>query len=383
MIAASAAGTWSVPAAPPGPQRGGAGRDGPLFFVVALPLGIGLLAYHVMARFDLASLLGSWQWWAITLFRTQTTALAIAACVALVHRRVGRGSRPRLLEAAAVVAGSAVAAAAALALLHWTGLPYGGPSAPRWVLYIQLEYMLLAGGAVFALLDRRRAREVQDRLLAARRGRLEAARRTLEVRLQATQARVEPQLLFDTLAAVHRLHAQDAARAERLLDALIAYLRAAMPSAAESASTIDQEIALVRAWLALAAGASEGGIDVCIEVARDAGNATVPPMLVLPLVRCVLARGPRPGREHRYLRLAIRIEQSRLEVRVASNAPGVRAGRDEALANLRERLSALYGAAASLALDEGPQGDVEAVLDVPLERAPLAPARGATDRSAS
>ena len=361
----------------------------PRMIGLALVLGIGLLAYHVAVRFDLASLLGAWDWWAIVLFRTQTTAFAIAMCVAFVDRRAASHVHARPFYVAAVVAGNAAAAGAALALLHWTDLPYRGPTEARWVLYIQLEYMLLAGGAVFAVLDRRRARAAHARLHEAQRRQLGAARRNLDARLQAMQARVEPRFLFDTLADVQRLHATDDRRAGRLLDALIAYLRAAMPRAPDRSRTVRQEVELVRAWLALAAGAPEGGFDHRIDVAAAAVDFPLPPMLLLPLVRAVVADGKRRAPTPPSLRLAIRVAGATLEVRLATTATTATSVTtppidvEATLERLRKRLLALYGTAASLFVRAGPPGSLGAVLCVPLDCESTGALRAATDRSAS
>jgi sensor histidine kinase YesM len=88
-----------------------------------------------------------------------------------------------------------------------------------------------------------------DRMRAAELARTLSRRRTLESRLQAMQARVEPQFLFNTLAQVRELYERDAVVAGRVLDDLISYLRAALPHLRESSSTLGQEIALARAYL--------------------------------------------------------------------------------------------------------------------------------------
>lgn len=360
------------------------GADAARFVGTALLLGAGLLAYQVTVRFTLAELIGgAWDWWTITLLRTQTTALAVATCLTLVDRRAAAGSRMRLHYIAAVLTGNLVAALATLALLHWTDLPYGGPSQPRWVLYIQIEYVLLTGGAVFALLDRRRAHAAQARLLAAQRGCLDAARRALGARLQTMQARVEPQFLFDTLASIHRLHALDAQRAERLLEELIAYLRAAMPRARDTSPTVRQEVDLVRAWLSIVGNTPEGGVDRCIDVAPEALEASIPPMLLLPLAKCVLAGRARLGPPPRYLRLAVAVAGTRLALRLVSNAWAGDAVLEQALASLRERLAALFGENASLVMVPQPHGGAQVVIDIPFEPAGLDAATAATDRSAS
>ena len=84
---------------------------------------------------------------------------------------------------------------------------------------------------------RRRSSQRLARLNARELERAQLVRRTQESRLQAMQACIEPQFLFDTLAAVERIHASDPADGGAPIDELIIYLRAALPHLRESAST--------------------------------------------------------------------------------------------------------------------------------------------------
>ena len=75
--------------------------------------------------------------------------------------------------------------------------------------------------------DIQAAPKLHKRNVALDRARIE--RQTQESRLQAMQATIEPEFLFDTLAHVESLQASDPKGAARMLDDLIVYLRAALP----------------------------------------------------------------------------------------------------------------------------------------------------------
>src|SRR5262249_50548924 len=127
---------------------------------------------------------------------------------------------------------------------------YTGTAELTWrTTYGFLEWLLLGGAATFIVLDARRARIEQRRLRGAESERARTAKRMLESQLQAMQARVEPQFLFNTLAQVRQLSEVDIRLAERVLDDLIAYLRAAMPQMRDTTSTVAREMGLVRAYL--------------------------------------------------------------------------------------------------------------------------------------
>jgi LytS/YehU family sensor histidine kinase len=130
------------------------------------------------------------------------------------------------------------------------------------------------------------------------------------------QARVEPQFLFNTLLQVRDLYRASASRGEQMLDELIAYLRAAMPKMRDTSSTIGQELDLVRAYLGIVS--LRLGERLVFEIV-DSGIGFV------------------PGNE------------------------------SERIAGIRERLSALYGADASLVLRRREASATEAVLEIRYE----------------
>ena len=339
-------------------------------------LGLGLFAFHVASRFGPRDFsIDAWPKWLGFMARTQLTAFAMMACVVVADHATGGQANRRGPYVLAVVVG-----AAGGALVTWS-LQVGAHNAPRtlegWlrVLYFQIEYMVLGGAVVFLWLDRRRAQAALARMHAAQLHRVEAGRRTLESQLQAMQARVEPQFLFDTLARVKRLYESAPDVGDRVLDALITYLRAAMPRMRDTSSTVGMEVDLVRAWLAIARVEATPALETVVDVPDDARRSRFPPMLLLPLVERLFA--PHAGALH----LGARIDTRRLQVtlEVDHAAPP---GDDAALAGIRERLAALYGDHASLAISPSAQGGVQAVLAVPFDPVTDDSATAATDRNA-
>jgi len=236
----------------------------------------------------------------------------------------------------------------------------------RWVFY---QWLLLAGAATFAYLDWRRTRGAQQRMHAAEVDRARSARHALESRLQAMQARVEPQFLFNTLTQVRDLYRSDAVQGERMLDELIAYLRAAMPKMRDTSSTVRQEIELGRAYLAIVSLRPGGRLAYEIEL-PDAlvAEARMPPMMLLPLLDHAIGhRFVEPGAsEQLRIRTGIAEGSVRLEVSASGGELTPRNGND-AIDGIRERLAALYGEEATLDLREGKGGATEAVLEFPFE----------------
>ena len=198
----------------------------------------------------------------------QIKAFFLLAAIVIANRAVDEGASKRLSYVAAAIVGCAVGVVVGeLFSSTWRAfvLPdrwpatrpwIKGPGAPFYYLVWGLTHWLLVGGcAVFFYADRRAARITEAHLNAAELDRIRRSKLALESRLQAMQARVEPQFLFNTLAQVEHLYESNPALAERILDDLIAYLRAAMPLMRSTSSTVAQEIELARTYLDIKHGA--------------------------------------------------------------------------------------------------------------------------------
>jgi LytS/YehU family sensor histidine kinase len=243
-------------------------------------------------------------------------------------------------------------------------------------LYFFFDWLVLAGTATFVYVDRRRAHDALARMHAAQMERAQSARRTLESRLQAMQARVEPQFLFNTLARVRDLYRKDSHRGERTLDELIAYLRAAMPRMRDTSSTVGQELDLARAYLGIER--LRVGDRLVVEVQCEPGIADVrmPPMMLLPLVDHALGRDL-DSMEAASLRIRTTVSNGKVRVALACAAQAVREREGDGLSGIRERLAELYGAEASLIVHGQDKVVVETILEVPCHAA--APDEGVAD----
>ena len=235
-------------------------------------------------------------------------------------------------------------------------------------LYHFFEWLVLAGVATFIYTDRRRARTARDRMRAAEIERAQAAKRTLESRLQAMQARVEPQFLFNTLAQVRELYRASAVRGERMLDELIAYLRAAMPRMRDTSSSVGQEIDLVRAYLGIVSLRLGERLAFDVEPAGAAAAARMPPMMLLPLVDHAVGHRLADPRSTGSIRIRAGLEDEKVRLEITDSGVGFLPRRaDHDIAAIRERLSALYGGDASLVLRSTEGSATEAVLQIRYE----------------
>ncbi|QEL54744.1 sensor histidine kinase [Chromobacterium paludis] len=231
-----------------------------------------------------------------------------------------------------------------------------------------LVVMLVSLFTMFLSLFYFRSRALAGELEATRRREAESREAQTAAQLAMLQAQIEPHFLFNTLANVQSLIEIDPPRASTMLRHLNTYLRASLARSRNAQGTVGQELELVGALLDIAAIRMGERLRVSVQVAEELKPLPLPPLLLQPLVENALKHGLEPsvaGGD-----IAIRVERDggalRLSVRdsgvgIAESAPtGV------GLANIRERLAALYGPAAQLRLSPSQPCGVLAELIVPI-----------------
>ncbi len=231
------------------------------------------------------------------------------------------------------------------------------------------DSLVICGFVAVGYRYRQRAGERVARVRAAELERARLVRQAQESRLQAMQACIEPQFLFDTLAGVLRLHAADPPTATRLLDHLIVYLRAALPHLGQTTSTVAKECELATAWLDILRSRGNGRPAFDVAVDATARDAHLPPMLLLPLLGAAVAAVGTgdTGAD----RVGIAVDVAGATLRIALTATGaVRqpagAGADP-VAGVQQRLHALYGGAARLTVGTDVDGAFRLAMELPHE----------------
>ena len=212
-------------------------------------------------------------------------------------------------------------------------------------------------------------------LEAVRRER-ELERTSLQARLSALQAQVEPHFLFNTLANLKYLIRTDQQAAQDMLDHLVGYLQNALPDMRTVSSTLGREMDLVSDYLAVMRIRMGERLRFDVVVEDDLRSLPFPPAMLISLVENAvkhgLERASRPG----LITISARCEPKGggqlLSVSVVDDGVGLteQAGQGMGLANIVERLLLLYGREASLVVEPrdavGEARGVRAVLTVPV-----------------
>ena len=198
-------------------------------------------------------------------------------------------------------------------------------------------------------------------------------RTVLEARMEALQAQIEPHFLFNTLASIDQLIQTDPPRASRMQQSLISYLRSAMPQMREGRRpTLGQQVDLCSAFLSIMAVRMEARLSSVVSVPDGLKSAVFPSMMLQTLVENAIRHGLEPKPEGGRVEIRAEVADGQLVVHVIDSGVGFAPKGDGGvgLANVRERLKALYNGRAELIISVPPEGGTCATIKVPYEVAP-------------
>lgn len=210
----------------------------------------------------------------------------------------------------------------------------------------------------------RQAAETLRRVRAAELGRAQQEQALQSARLLALQARVDPQLLFDTLQRVRDGIGLATAAADELLHDLIILLRALQPAMGATGSTVAREMALVQAYGRVAEWPAVREASWQMQATEAVRTARLAPMLLLPTLRELAVAG-------RAWQVQASAAAGRLLLDIQASPPDAHTLRDLQqldLSALRELAQAAHGATAQVHLAHS--GTPALTFDLPLEHEP-------------
>jgi two-component sensor histidine kinase len=254
----------------------------------------------------------------------------------------------------------------ALALVWWLGVDLltGGPPTQfgivdfvTWTLCIAAcGYRSTARISMSALMQR----QIGD---AALNDELKRAR------LQLLRAQIEPHFLFNTLATIRTLARVDRRSALEMTDSLTRYLSEALPKLRLDETTLTDEFQLIEAYLRIHQIRMGTRLTYELSMSAHLGAQRIPTMILLTLVENALKHGINPTLEGGSIRVSAEREEAALVLKVTDSGHGMSAteGHGMGLANIRRRLTMLYGDRAQLSLANAQVRGTEAIVSIPLE----------------
>jgi len=216
----------------------------------------------------------------------------------------------------------------------------------------------------------------ESRRRAVQESRLET--QLAQAELNALQMHLHPHFLFNALNSVAVLMRRDVEAADRALSRLSSLLRITLRSSGESQQIpIEQEIDFLRSYLDMELLRFQDRLTAGIAVEPSASGALIPRFILQPLVENAVKHGV-SNREHdaRIDIRAVRVGEA-LRLEVEDNGPEFRnhmatvhsagAASKIGLANIRGRLSLLYGDKGYLDAGTLPDGGFRATVVLPFQ----------------
>lgn len=201
--------------------------------------------------------------------------------------------------------------------------------------YERLRDQIEAG---YRALAENRVREERLRELAAR------------SELKALKAQINPHFLFNALNSISALVSIDPDAAQRTLERLAGIFRGTLLASENETVPLRKELELVDAYLEVERARFGRRLTVREDVAENARDVEVPPLILQPVVENAVRHGISPRVEGGTVRIEARRDGGFLVLAVEDDGPGVDAARlEDALAggyglrNVRDRLNTKFG----------------------------------------
>jgi two-component system, LytTR family, sensor kinase len=197
-------------------------------------------------------------------------------------------------------------------------------------------------------------------------------------RFAALQAKLNPHFLFNTLNTIAVLVREgDRTGAARMVEQLSDVLRRTLSRHRTNEVTLEEELELVRQYLAIEQARFSDRLHPEFDIEEATLSAAVPSFALQHLVENAIRHGIARRAEAGRVRVAARRDGDTLELSVADDGPGIDEQavipKGHGLEGTRERLRALYGERASLAVARAATGGTIATLRIPFRELALEP----------
>jgi hypothetical protein len=320
----------------------------------------------------------SWPWFIDVGFTAAVQmVLMVMAITATENSKLAERHR-MLAVALAVVAMALVSSAFRSAFSYvFTAKGWVGGMPGEWtaLFFYQVWVACAVGGLAGVYFSQwEKGEQSARRLRDAELERQASERRMVESRLSVIKARVEPEFLFNSIAAVQRLYRDNVDAAERRVDDLIVYLRAALPQVRGDDSRLGDEIHLIASYLKVSEDAFAGRLGIDFAVSESAAAASFPPTALLLLVEDALHRARRMEQPALGLAASAESRGGDLVIHVDDDCPFARldAAAQPSLAAPEEVLHAFFGEGARVSRSGAPAGGTRVTVEIRNAIAPRA-----------
>jgi signal transduction histidine kinase len=230
-------------------------------------------------------------------------------------------------------------------------------------LYLDILLALLIVIAQHAFIFYRNYRdgEVQQSLLKTQ---------LAQAQLQALKMQLHPHFLFNALHSISALVLEDPPRANLMISSLGDFLRLTLEQS-EATVPLREELEFLRCYLEIEQIRFEDRLTVRFDIDQTALNATVPHLILQPLVENAIRHVVATRSQATEIEVRARVFDHLLRLEVTDNGPGIQSGVNVGigvgLENVRARLKQTYGSLSRFEIVNGSDCGLTVVLEIPLE----------------
>jgi len=191
--------------------------------------------------------------------------------------------------------------------------------------------------------------------------------------LRALRAQLNPHFLFNALNTIAALIPPEPEKAELMTVQLAKVFRHVLTHSDKSFSSLQEEIDFLRTYLEIEKVRFGERLRIEFDINEAVAGATVPSLILQPLVENALKHGlaPKVGDNELIIRagrsggfLSLSVEDNGVGLREKDNVPS-KTSTGVGLRNVRERLRTIYGQRASLVLESISDGGSRALVKIP------------------
>ena len=207
-----------------------------------------------------------------------------------------------------------------------------------------------------------------------------------KARLQTLKSQLQPHFLFNTLHSISSLMLTDVQAADRMMTRLGDLLRMSLEAASTQITTVSRELQFLNCYLEIEKVRFAERLNVTLDIAPEALDASVPHLLLQPLVDNAVKHGISKLSAGGEIRIIATVQDGELQLEIRDNGPGF--GKEGTLPAsglglriTRERLESLYGQDQSVELLSLPGGGTVTRICIPFRVQPWDLGHEAPDRT--
>jgi two-component sensor histidine kinase len=248
------------------------------------------------------------------------------------------------------------------------GRPLGGPPPPPFPILRLATFILPTFWAFWGVAQ---ALRFYQRSKDRERHEAELESRLVQARLQALRMQLNPHFLFNTLNSIASLVYEEPQAADEMIGSLSELLRLALDDSTRQEITLREELNFLDKYLLIEQARFGERLRIEKEIEPEALDATVPILILQPLVENAVKHGIEMQLAPGVIRVVAKKSGEKLLLQVADNGRGAEAATDGnlkegvGLSNTRSRLKELYGENALLAIRAGETGGFLAEIQIP------------------